>query len=128
MTIPPHGPEGPRVLRPLTSTAALDAAIASSATAPVLLFKHSETCGMSFQAREEVLAALERESWDTDVYLVSVQRNRDVSNAIADVLRTRHASPQALLVSNGEVRWQATHLAITADALERAVGRERETA
>ncbi len=83
---------------------------------------------MSFQAREEVLAALERESWDTDVYLVSVQRNRDVSNAIADVLRTRHASPQALLVSNGEVRWQATHMAITADALERAVGRERETA
>lgn len=83
---------------------------------------------MSFQAHEELLQALDDPAWDTDTYIVSVQRHRDVSNAIADILRTRHASPQVLLVSGGEVRWQATHMAIRADALRRAVARERQTA
>lgn len=119
-------PETPRTLLPLTTADALETAMAGSAEAPVILFKHSETCGMSFQAHEEVLSALQHASWDTDVFLVSVQRSRDVSNAIADVLGVRHASPQALLVSDRAVQWHTSHTAITAEALRRAVARIRQ--
>jgi bacillithiol system protein YtxJ len=109
----------PDTLRHLTTLDDLTASLARSWTHPIFLFKHSETCGMSFEAREEVLAALAGPDWDIDVYLVSVQRSRLVSNAIAERLQVRHASPQLLFVGNGEVRWQATHLSITAEAMRR---------
>lgn len=105
------------MLRPLTTLDDLTASLARSWTQPIFLFKHSETCGMSVQAREEVLAALAGPGWETDVYFVSVQRSRPVSRAIAERLKVRHASPQLLLVAAGEVRWQATHLSITAEAM-----------
>ncbi len=58
------------------------------------------------------------------MYLVSVQRARAVSNAIAERLGVRHASPQALLVRAGGVRWHTSHLAITVAALQAAVERD----
>ena len=116
----------PYMLRPLTTLDDLTASLAHSWTQPLFLFKHSETCGMSFQAREEVLAALAGPGWVTDVYLVSVQGSRLVSSAIAERLQVRHASPQLLLVANGEVRWQATHLSVTAEAMRRACTRHTQ--
>jgi len=111
----------PNRFLPLTTTDDLSAVLARSATQPLFLFKHSETCGMSFQAHEEVTSALESPDWTTDVHLVSVQRSRPVSNEIATVLGVRHASPQILLVHEGAVRWQASHMSITAAALRRAI-------
>lgn len=108
-------------LRPLTTLDDLTAALDGTAGSPAFLFKHSETCGLSLQAREEVLTALADPAWTADVHLVSVQRSRPVSNAIADRLRVRHASPQLLLVADGVVRWQASHLSITAEAMRRAI-------
>lgn len=108
-------------LHPLASVDDLATALAQSASQPVFLFKHSDSCGMSWQAHEEVRMALADPDWATTVFLVTVQRSRPVSNAIADRLQVRHASPQMLLVTHGEVRWQASHMAITADAMRRAV-------
>lgn len=110
-------------MRPLTTLDALDAALADAANRPILLFKHSETCGLSLQAYEEVAAVLDDTDWDVPVYLVSVQAARPVSNAIAQRLGVRHASPQALLVRDGAVRWHTSHLAITAGALRAATER-----
>lgn len=114
-------------LRPLASVDDLTTVLARSASRPVFLFKHSETCGMSWQAHEEVRTALADPAWDTAVFLVTVQRSRPVSNEIAHRLQVRHASPQMLLVADGEVRWQASHMAITADAMRRAVAADRST-
>ena len=107
-------------LRPLSSVEYLTTVLARS-TAPVFLFKHSETCGMSWQAREEVSLALADAAWDTPVYVVSVQRARPVSNEIARRLQVHHASPQLILIADGGVRWQASHMSITADAMRRVV-------
>ncbi len=108
-------------LRPLTSLDDLSDVLARTADRPVLLFKHSETCGLSLQAHEEVVSALADADWSTDVHLVSVQRSRPVSNAIAERLGVRHASPQLLLVVDGQVQWQSSHLSITREAMRRAV-------
>ena len=110
-------------MRPLTTLDALEAALAETADRPILVFKHSETCGLSLQAHEEVTALLGEADWDVPVYLVSVQAARAVSNAIADRLGVRHASPQALLVRDGAVLWHTSHLAITADAVQTAAER-----
>lgn len=107
-------------MRYLTTLEALDAALESAAERPILLFKHSETCGLSLQAHEEVRAVLDDPTWNVPVYVVSVQAARRVSNAIAERLGVRHASPQALLVRDGAVRWHTSHLAITVDALQSA--------
>ena len=107
----------------LTTLEALDALLAESRTRPVLLFKHSETCGLSLQAHEEVEALVADATFDVPVHLVSVQRSRPVSNAIAERLGVRHQSPQMLLVHDGAVAWHTSHLAITADAVRAAAAR-----
>lgn len=101
----------------------LDTAIARSAREPLFLFKHSETCGMSHQALEEVRTVLGDPEWGTPVYLVSVQAARAVSDAMAHRFGVRHQSPQVFLVEDGEVRWHTSHLAITSDALRAAIDR-----
>jgi bacillithiol system protein YtxJ len=110
-------------MRSLTTLEALDGALAGAGDRPILFFKHSETCGLSLQAHEEVLSVLADPAWDVPVYLVSVQAARHVSNAIAARFGVRHASPQALLVRDGEVQWHTSHLAITVKALHGAADR-----
>ena len=107
----------------LSTIAELDAALTRASSEPVVLFKHSETCGMSLQAHEEVRATLSDTSWTTPVYLVSVQAARPVSSDIERRLRVPHQSPQVLLVDGDKVRWHTSHLAITKAALRAAVDR-----
>ena len=104
----------PRFL-PLATLHDLDDALAASMAGPVLLFKHSPTCGTSAMANEELTALVEG-SGDpaVPVYRLDVWTARPVSNAIAERFRIRHASPQVLLVDHGDVVWHATHYRITA--------------
>ena len=107
--------------RPLRHLNELDAALAAASVRPILIFKHSETCGISAQAYEEVVSLLADPEWPVDIYLVSVWAGRAVSNAIAARLHVRHASPQILLMEKGVVRWNASHFRVTADAIRSAL-------
>ena len=62
---------------------------------------------------------------DADVNLVIVQRARELSQEIARRTGVRHESPQALVVRNGEVVWNASHYDITADAVRAALEANR---
>lgn len=110
-------------LTALTSLAQLDDLIATAGSRPFYLFKHSETCGMSLQAHEEVRDVVDDPGSGIDVHLVSVQASRQVSQAIAARFGVVHQSPQVLLVQDGTVRWHTSHLAITATALREAFER-----
>ena len=108
------------VLTPIETLADLDAALAGSTNRPILIFKHSITCGSSEVAREEIedlSLEIEREGWPVDLFVVRVQAARAVSNAIEARMRVRHESPQALLISNGQVIWRASHFRVTATAM-----------
>lgn len=108
-------------LLPLNTVSDLDAALAQSAARPIVLFKHSPTCGTSAWAYEEIEILLEDPSVKVDVFLINVLANRDVSNAIAAHLNIRHESPQVLILRNGAVQWHATHYRVTAQSVAGAL-------
>jgi bacillithiol system protein YtxJ len=111
-------------LTPLRLVADLDRLLADSASGPVLLFKHSYSCGTSAEALDEVLAHLEVHSGEARFAIVTVQTDRAVSNAISTRLGVRHETPQALLVRDGRVVWSASHFRVTADEIARAIARD----
>lgn len=98
----------------LTSVEALERAIAASASLPILIYKHSSTCGTSAMAFEEVSELLRSPALPADVYLVHIQASRTVSRAVETLLGVRHESPQVLLVSHGQVLWHGSHFRVTA--------------
>jgi bacillithiol system protein YtxJ len=54
---------------------------------------------------------------------VRVIEERPVSLAFADRVGAKHASPQAVLVKNGQAVWHDSHWNITVDALKSAVAK-----
>lgn len=92
---------------------------------PVLLYKHSLTCGTSGWAMEEVRDLLGPDGPGVRIGLVLVQAARDVSNDIARRFSLRHESPQLLLVHDGIVAWTASHYRVTAQAAAEALSRVR---
>lgn len=108
-------------LQTLTNLDDLDAALTRASTHPILIFKHSATCGVSAQAHEELLTLVDDPAWVTEIFLVPVQSSRDVSSEIARRFGLRHESPQILLVQAGVVRWHASHFRVTALEVRAAV-------
>jgi len=64
--------------RPLTSLTELEVALAHSFTRPILIFKHSSTCGVSAMASAEIAELLAGGPLRADVYLVHLQVHRRV--------------------------------------------------
>ena len=99
----------------------LEAAIAESCERPVLLFKHSRTCGISHEALDELQAHVERAAAGAAYKLITVQSHRTVSDAASVRLGVRHETPQAILLRDGRPVWKASHFRITADQLDLAL-------
>jgi bacillithiol system protein YtxJ len=95
---------------PLTSPHDLDSVWAASRQAPVILFKHSESCGASHLAR----ALLRLADVPVPVHEIVVQRHPDLSNAVASALGVRHASPQVIVVAGGRAVWHTSHAGVAA--------------
>ena len=108
-------------LTPLTTLDELTRALDASHARPALFFKHSYTCGTSAQAFEELQALLAGPPLPADLYLIDVRAGRAVSNELAARVQTRHESPQALLVKDGQVRWAVSHFRVTATAIDAAI-------
>jgi bacillithiol system protein YtxJ len=107
-------------MRDLRSPADLDEAIRRSHEQPVVIFKHSATCGTSAMAHEEIEAFVAGAPW-ADVFVVSVHAGRALSNDIAKRFQVRHESPQALVIRDGKVAWHASHFRVTGDAVAAAL-------
>jgi bacillithiol system protein YtxJ len=111
----------------LKSLADLDDAVRRSHARPIVIFKHSATCGRSASAFEEVedLMALEPAA---AVFVVSVQFGAHISNEIARRFRLRHESPQVLVIRDGEVAWHASHYRVTREQIAAALAAGSESA
>jgi bacillithiol system protein YtxJ len=100
----------------------LNSALEQSASTPVLLFKHSVTCGISARADRQMNKLLSSNPPENALYrLIIVQHARTVSNTIASQLGVPHESPQVIIVRNGKTVWTASHDDITADNVRRAL-------
>jgi bacillithiol system protein YtxJ len=100
----------------------LEQLLRESEARPLLLFKHSYTCGISAEALDELLVHLDRQQPAAARYaLVTVQTHREVSNAVSRKLGVRHETPQALVIRDGQVVWSASHFRVTAGAMREAI-------
>lgn len=90
----------------------LDSLFAESHRRPVVLFKHSTTCGISSGVYQEVANV------EADVNIVVIQTHRDISNAISTRTGIRHQSPQAIILHRGEPAYHASHYDIEAAHIE----------
>ena len=99
----------------------LEAAIAESEERPVLLFKHSRTCGISCEAMDELQAHVAESGGKASYKVITVQSHRRLSDSAAERFGIRHETPQAILLRGGRPVWNASHFRITAEALARAI-------
>jgi len=90
----------------------LERLVAESHERPVILFKHSLTCGISSGVYREVSQVR------ADVNLIVIQTHREISNAIATMTGVRHESPQAIVLRGGEPVYHASHYDIEAEHIE----------
>lgn len=93
----------------------LDRLISDSKTKPVVIFKHSNACGISASAYREM------EKIDDQVNLLEVQSARDVSRELADLTGIRHETPQVIVFKDGKAVWNASHFDVKAGAVLKAL-------
>jgi len=93
----------------------LNEAIDASQSLPVLLFKHSNRCGISSMAKRS-LDNLNQTK--LSFYLIDVISDRSISNRVSELFTIKHESPQAILLIGGEVVWSASHSKVRAEAIE----------
>lgn len=99
----------------------LEAAIVESRERPVLLFKHSRTCGISCEALDELHAHVEDATPQAAYKLITVQSHRRLSEETAARLGIRHETPQAILLRDGRPVWNASHFRITKRQLDQVL-------
>jgi bacillithiol system protein YtxJ len=93
----------------------LDRFLVQSNGSPAVLFKHSNSCGISAGAYEEMA------QFDGQVGLVTVQTARDVSNEIEARTGVEHETPQVFIIREGKVVWTASHGRIKAATVAAAL-------
>jgi bacillithiol system protein YtxJ len=99
----------------------LDQLLAESQNRPLLLFKHSYSCGISLEALDEIVDHLNQGSLDARYAMVTVQTHRELSNAVASRLGVRHQTPQAIVVRDGRAVWSASHFRVNASEIRKAL-------
>jgi bacillithiol system protein YtxJ len=107
----------------LSDVAELETAITESRERPVLLFKHSRTCGISCEALDELHAHIEGAAAGAAYKLITVQSHRRISDEVAARFGIRHESPQAILLRDGQPVWTGSHFKITARQLDSAIAK-----
>jgi bacillithiol system protein YtxJ len=96
----------------IANLTSLDNFVTKLGGAPGILFKHSETCGISSRAYSEMSTLPYR------IGLVVVQTARSVSDEIEKRWSVGHETPQVLIVRDDSVLWNASHFQIKAADVE----------
>ena len=102
----------------LTSSEQLKQAIESSVEHPVVLFKHSTRCSISSMAKSRFESNWNTELTNVSIYYLDLIAYRHISNEIAELTGIEHQSPQAIVLRNKEVIYDASHSEISAKAIE----------
>ncbi len=90
--------------------------IEESSRYPVLIYKHSSTCGKSVQAQREVTSYLV--AYSEDAYRVVVQTDRQISDEVAQKLGIKHETPQLIVLRADKPPFVLNHNNITRSNIE----------
>jgi bacillithiol system protein YtxJ len=96
----------------------LDELFEVSKRKPVMLFKHSTTCPISANIFEEISEV------DSTIFLITIQKSRNISDEIEKITGIKHESPQAIILKDGKSVYHASHYDITAETLKTYLSNE----
>ena len=102
-------------ISPVVDEDALDRVFTHPGT--TILYLHDPHCPVSARAYREVRRS------GVATWLVDVSRARALSTRIEERTGVRHESPQAIVLTGGRPVWSASHGAIRAEVVTRAVSR-----
>ena len=80
-----------------------------------VVFKHSNTCGVSSRAYAEM------SKLTLPVGIVVVQQARSLSAEIERRWQVNHETPQVLIIKDGKVVWNGSHSQVKAEDVDAAV-------
>lgn len=96
----------------LDSDARLDELLAASYQHSILFFKHSTRCSISAAAEGRLLRSETALAEKYRLVYLDLLRYRNLSNRLADEMHVEHASPQVLVVKNGQCTYHESHFGI----------------
>lgn len=97
----------------LDSVSQLDQIIEESKEKSVLVFKHSTRCSISSMAWSRMERNWKQEdSKNVSPYFLDLIAYRAISDEIARRFSVPHASPQVILIRNGEAIYDNSHMGI----------------
>ncbi len=97
----------------------IDEAVKASHDKYQVIFKHSTTCPISSMAKMRL-----ESKWDLDnveAHFLDLLSYRSISSYIADSLEVHHESPQLILLKDGEVIYDSSHLDISVDEIKESI-------
>lgn len=99
----------------IRTTQEMDNVILASSERPQVILKHSNSCGVSFFAKQNLDSIPSEQLSKADLYIIDVIRHRDVSYYLADKFNIRHESPQVFVIKDKQVLWSGSHGRVNAD-------------
>ncbi len=105
--------------RDLTDMPQLDQIARDSFDLPIVIFKHSVTCGISAAAKHRLEHHWDEISTEIQFYYLDLLSYRLISTAIADRWQVRHQSPQIIIIKEDKAVYNTSHHLIEAGDIER---------
>ncbi|MEL7119595.1 MAG: bacillithiol system redox-active protein YtxJ [Bacteroidota bacterium] len=105
----------------LNDSSQLDEIDEISTSKPVVIFKHSTSCGTSAFAKHGMEAEWDFEDADLDFFYLDLLRYRSVSNEVASHYSVVHQSPQILLIKDGKAIYDTSHFNVNIGSIKKAL-------
>jgi bacillithiol system protein YtxJ len=101
----------------LTQIETLDEITEISKNQPVVILKHSTSCGISRMVLKQFEQSYDLKDEQIKLYFLDLLAYRDISNKIASRFNVPHQSPQLLVIKEGKVVFDASHSSIQFEKL-----------
>ncbi len=105
----------------LKSLEQIEEILTKSNEMPVLVFKHSDRCGVSSASKSDLDRDWDLRENEIVAYYLDVVENRAVSDEVAKRFGVRHESPQVLVIRDGAVVHTSSHWDISVRELRTAL-------
>ena len=99
----------------------LEEIIEISKAVPVLIFKHSTSCGISRMVLKEFELDYDIDEKQLEPFFLDLKRYREISQAVANKFEVTHESPQVLLIKNGITVYNSSHSSISLNAIKQKI-------
>ena len=100
----------------ISDIAELETIKEKSFSQPQVIFKHSTRCSISSMAKSRLERSKSPEE-GIQFYYLDLIAYRNISNGIAQAFDVEHASPQVLVIKNGECVYDESHSGIDMDEI-----------